>query len=230
MPNLKPSAVGPESCQLDGDGMKTCSTCKTEKPRGEFHRNASAKDGLSYVCRVCAIAKTKAHRANNLEAVRAYDRARGKLPHRLEANRKQYYAERPKHLARVKEYARAHPERARKAKAAYKVRNPAKVTSDTRRRQIRKLNATPTWANQFFIEEIYELAQMRTRQKTGGVSEWQVDHIVPLQSKLVCGLHVEHNLQVIPAKQNLQKGNRSWPDMPDRIVDSKGESIRGTYF
>jgi 5-methylcytosine-specific restriction endonuclease McrA len=42
----------------------------------------------------------------------------------------------------------------------------------------------------------------------------EVDHIVPLKSPLVCGLHVEHNLQVIPATQNRRKHNRVWPDMP----------------
>ena len=63
------------------------------------------------------------------------------------------------------------------------------------------------------MEEIYDLAARKTALKTGGVDRWEVDHIVPLQSPIVCGLHVEHNLQVIPASKNRSKHNRHWPDM-----------------
>ena len=75
----------------------------------------------------------------------------------------------------------------------------------------RRKQAMPAWANEFFIEEIYDLARLRTKYL--GIKH-SVDHIVPMTSRLVCGLHVEHNLRVIPHVQNISKLNRHWPGMP----------------
>ena len=92
------------------------------------------------------------------------------------------------------------------------------------RRQATKLQATPKWVNWFFIEEIYDLAARRTKLRSGG-HRWHVDHIVPLRSKLVCGLHVHNNLQVIPGKANQEKSNVHWPDHPDYRFDT-AKSLR----
>jgi len=71
-----------------------------------------------------------------------------------------------------------------------------------------KLQATPAWANRGSIAAIYAEADRLTKE-TG--EPWHVDHVVPLRSKLVCGLHVEANLRVMPGTENMKKGNRHWP-------------------
>lgn len=79
----------------------------------------------------------------------------------------------------------------------------------------KKFKATPLWADEFIMSEAYDLAQLRTNVMG---FKWEVDHIVPLQSKVVCGLHTQDNLQVIPSRLNKSKGNHYWPDMPERMA------------
>lgn len=89
--------------------------------------------------------------------------------------------------------------------------SPEKILAANARRRAAEFDATPSWANEFFMEEAHHLARLR-EQATG--FKWHVDHIVPLCSPFVCGLHTHDNLRVIPATVNLAKGNRTWPDMP----------------
>ena len=79
------------------------------------------------------------------------------------------------------------------------------------KRRASKRNAAPAWANKEAIEAIYAKAKQFS-ELTG--EAFHVDHIVPLISDLVCGLHCEGNLQILPGFDNLSKGNKTWPDMP----------------
>lgn len=89
--------------------------------------------------------------------------------------------------------------------------NRAKVNADEAARKAEKRRATPAWADHVAITAVYAEAERLTRE-TG--IEHDVDHIVPLRSPIVCGLHVHWNLRAIPTSENCEKGNRWWPDMP----------------
>jgi len=68
-----------------------------------------------------------------------------------------------------------------------------------------KLQATPPWVDFDKIKEIYEEAD-RLSKETGEI--YVVDHIVPLNHPLVCGLHVPWNLQILTFSENSKKSNK----------------------
>lgn len=67
-----------------------------------------------------------------------------------------------------------------------------------------KRSAMPLWANKKAIKGIYEQA----KKLSSDGSNYHVDHVIPLKNPLVCGLHVESNLTIIPAEENLKKSNK----------------------
>lgn len=64
-------------------------------------------------------------------------------------------------------------------------------------RKLLKINRVPSWADRDKIKEIYHNCP----------KGYHVDHIIPLQGKLVSGLHIETNLQYLLAEDNIKKRN-----------------------
>ena len=84
-------------------------------------------------------------------------------------------------------------------------------------RYYRKLyEAWPDWcAKHPGFKQVYDEA----KQRRADGEDVQVDHIVPVCSDIVCGLHVPWNLQVITAAENYAKSNHWWPDHPFENLD-----------
>lgn len=119
------------------------------------------------------------------------------------------YRELNKHKIRLrkKAYREANKSSIAQKHAIYKRLNAKKINSLNAERAARKLMATPGWLtdlDRVHIELFYSAA---VDQKQYGLN-CHVDHIIPLQSKEVCGLHVPWNLQILPASENIKKGNR----------------------
>lgn len=83
--------------------------------------------------------------------------------------------------------------------------NLDKLTKNAAAYRSSKIQATPTWANPDAIQAFYTEAARMTL-KTG--IKYTVDHIIPLNSDVVCGLHVEHNLQLLTLSDNSKKSNK----------------------
>lgn len=88
--------------------------------------------------------------------------------------------------------------------------NPHKNRAKKARRRAAKRQATPPWASHSEIQKHYAHAAHLETLLPG--CRFEVDHIVPLKSDFVCGLHVENNLMVLEASQNASKSNQWWPD------------------
>lgn len=158
--------------------MKMCPVCCQKKPIEFFSKNSRRADGHSNECKQCHNEYMKVYSKRNSAAIVAKVAAwRAANPDKAAAS------------------YRAHQARRRKAHAG-------RVNADTAARKAHIKRATPPWANEFFIAEAYELAKLREKVCGG---KWHVDHNIPLRGKRVCGLHVETNLRVIPAQENVKK-------------------------
>jgi hypothetical protein len=105
-------------------------------------------------------------------------------------------------------WAQANAEKMRQSNKKQYTKSPDKTNARYAKRRAAKKQATPKWVGEgelFFLQEAYALA--KEREKIFGF-KWEVDHIVPLNSKVVCGLHVPKNLRVVPHMVNRIKGNK----------------------
>ena len=143
------------------------------------------------------------YRALNKDAIaRKQAEYRSKHKERRNAQSRAWRAENKEYLAmRNKEYKEKHKERISNQVREARAENQYKFTALQAKRNSAKKHRTPAWANMDSIRAVYKKASEM-------MGDYHVDHIIPLQGRLVSGLHIASNLQVIPALDNISKGNR----------------------
>jgi len=120
---------------------------------------------------------------------------------------KRKYYETNKELVMTKALSRDNAQR-QQYRNTWKKNNPEITKADTNDRRRRHKNACPPWLtaeHKAQIKKLY-LNALTVTQITG--VQYVVDHIVPLRSDEVCGLHVPWNLRVITQEENLKKSNK----------------------
>lgn len=205
---------------------KTCFRCKINKTVDLWPKNKARHDGLASMCSECfnkrsrekykespekKLCKNKQWYSNNKDAhkkmrdlwylnnksQRAFTAKlyRQKNIQAISIHRKKYYEEtKSVRLAQGKKHYN-------KFKYAY-------LAKYAKRRAL-KLQATPKWLTTKHFEQIKDIYKQAKELETIFFNrKFHVDHIVPLQGKNVCGLHVPWNLQILTAEENLSKGNR----------------------
>lgn len=160
---------------------KTCTVCKKNKRLSDFYKRRNVPDGRKSLCKECC--KEYRMTSKGRASAKKYNQSdKGKAAIK-------------KMVARQK--ADGTIERITK-KYCSSPQGKANRSANSAKYRSAKLRATPSWADIDLIKLFY-------RCKPKGC---HVDHIIPLQGKDVCGLHVENNLQWLRSSDNISKGNR----------------------
>lgn len=189
---------------------KICKACKGEKSISDFPKNKNMRDGHLHKCKTCEYARVKEWRKRNPERVSyLLVKWRAENPEQVKQHLRKHYI---KNATRIGLVRNARYEKNREKELAqckaYQSNNPAYRNKKNATRRAAYVLALPKWLTpiqQVQIDELYEIARAKTVQ-TG--RKHDVDHIIPLRAKNVCGLHVPWNLQVLGARENNRKFNK----------------------
>lgn len=115
---------------------------------------------------------------------------------------------REKNCEKLRKYREGNLEAARKRELAWRQANPSKVKARKQRYKDSRQQAAPNWLTEHQYAEMDKFYEEARRLTASTSIVHHVDHIVPLNGKTVCGLHVPWNLQVLPAIENIRKSNK----------------------
>lgn len=90
----------------------------------------------------------------------------------------------------------------------WRIANPEAILAKKAKGRAVKRNALPSWYGELDRFVMIEAADLcRLREIATGFA-WQVDHMIPLQAKVACGLHCAYNIQLLPSFINRSKGRK----------------------
>lgn len=104
-----------------------------------------------------------------------------------------------------RKYREEHKEYLKEYNRQYARDNRDMMSRKTRNYILKKQRAAPKWLTEYQKKEIEKFYSFS--RNVSCTTKYEVDHIVPIRGKRVCGLHVPWNLQVITQEANRKKSN-----------------------
>ena len=104
-------------------------------------------------------------------------------------------------------------EKRRRENRTWWINNPAKTRAYSSKWRAARRQAAPAWMTTDMWEQIEQIHGEAARLQAETGTTHAVDHVIPLDGKTVCGLHVPWNLTVMTHSANSGKSNRL-PDDP----------------
>ena len=201
---------------------KICKECKQPKSFDQFYKKKDGKFGIQTNCKICVDSKNKLDYLKNKDSILLKNKENylKKDKSLLKVKRREgYLRNKKKILEEKKEYYKKNRDKilAKNAlnkdkKAEYTKRynkeKPEKSRiRESEKRLIKKKSSLLICKKlgKKQIEDFYKDAIML--EKIFG-EKFEVDHIIPIKHKLVCGLHVPWNLQILTCSDNRKKLNR----------------------
>jgi hypothetical protein len=174
------------------------------------HGHVCERRVSDFACIQCSRDKRNAWGKGNRDKTAAYLRDwHAKNPEKSKAiQQRTGVKQRPKRSAREKIWHKANSDRMLAYREKWKKKNPDYLNADAAKRRSAKLLRSVPWADERDIRWYYK--QAKRLEKHFGV-RFHVDHILPLQGRLVSGFHHQDNLQILTEEENLKKSNRFDP-------------------
>lgn len=205
---------------------KRCPRCKVLKSLTEFAKRKSGGNTPQSYCRDCSCTAVVAwarknrelHNANvqkwrkeNSDRVKETRRAlRAHDPERHRDYCRRYRAQnRGTLLIRIRDRYWRNREKSLAESREWRLKNPARNAYKAAEYEARKRRAKPPWADDEKIFAVYQRCAEMNRESP---RKYHVDHVIPLSSPVICGLHVHTNLQILSARENQSKSNRFLED------------------
>ena len=180
------------------DDRKSCNKCGEIKAISEFDHFMDKSRGKVRVrghCKSCRRSMVEKYDTENREKKKSYNKRyhSDNLESRLRYGREYHWDNRDKILDYLKSWRKS---------------NPHKVALGSSRRSKQIRQATPRWLTDSQVESMKSFYEHAKDCSVVSETSYEVDHIIPIKNKAVCGLNVPWNLQVLPKDMNRSKGNK----------------------